>query len=100
MLALRHGRRSRHRLLTTAVRDNGRSHNRYGLSVSRRVGNAVTRNRVKRRLRELLRAMALAPGRDIVVTASPASALASNDELRGALRQCMERSGVRLDERR
>ncbi len=33
----------------------GRSRSRFGLVVSRRVGNAVTRNRVKRWLREAIR---------------------------------------------
>lgn len=34
---------------------NDRDHARLGLAVSRRVGNAVVRNRVKRRLREIFR---------------------------------------------
>lgn len=44
---------------------------RIGFSVSKRVGGAVERNRVKRRLREAVRhrLAAMAPGWDVVVTA-------------------------------
>jgi ribonuclease P protein component len=43
---------------------------RLGVTVSRRVGSAVARNRVKRRIRECFRAhCALPRGRDIVVIA-------------------------------
>ena len=50
---------------------NGLSLTRYGLSVSRRVGNAVTRNRVKRLFREILRLTPLQPGWDIIFIARP-----------------------------
>ena len=56
---------------------------RLGLSVSRRVGNAVTRNAVRRRLREVFHAsLPEVPGRwDLVVSARPESAEAGFDEL-------------------
>ncbi|MBS1240061.1 MAG: ribonuclease protein component [Proteobacteria bacterium] len=38
------------------VRPNGGLGLRYGITVTRKVGNAVVRNRMKRRFRELLRA--------------------------------------------
>jgi len=44
---------------------------RYGFSVSRRVGKAVVRNRVKRLLREILRSAPLEPGWDIIFIARP-----------------------------
>jgi RNase P protein component len=46
-------------LLVLRVSPNGLSHNRYGFVVSKRVGGAVVRNRVRRRLQEVVR---LAPG--------------------------------------
>jgi ribonuclease P protein component len=49
---------------------------RLGLSVSRRIGGAVERNRVKRVLREQFAALspALPPGLDLVVIARPGAA--------------------------
>jgi len=56
---------------------------RLGLSVSRKVGNAVTRNAVRRRLREVFYStLAEIPGNwDLVVSARPAAAEASLREL-------------------
>ena len=54
----------------------GASVGRLGITVSRRVGNAVVRNRLKRRVREWYRRerSALASGLDLVVIARPAAA--------------------------
>jgi ribonuclease P protein component len=53
------------------ITSNGLGHSRLGLSVSRKVGNAVTRNRVRRRLREIFRKLLSEHPlcRDIVVVA-------------------------------
>jgi ribonuclease P protein component len=52
---------------------NGLAHSRLGLSVSRRVGNAVRRNRIKRMLREAYRLQpkVLSRGYDLVIVARP-----------------------------
>jgi ribonuclease P protein component len=49
---------------------------RFGLSVSKRVGSAVQRNRVKRRLREAIRRRLwkTLPGWDMILTARPEAA--------------------------
>lgn len=62
------------RFLVLKARPNQLDYTRYGISVSKRIGNAVVRNRVKRVLREILRLKDLNPGWDIVMIArSPTS---------------------------
>jgi len=53
---------------------------RFGITVSRKVGSAVTRNRIKRWVRECCRReSSVAPCWDIVVVAKPQAAKASLD---------------------
>ncbi len=61
--------------------------------VSKAVGNAVIRNRVKRRLRHLCREqLSELPGSGaLVVRALPAAATASSAELRADLVRCLQR---------
>lgn len=67
-----------------------------GFVVSKAVGSAVVRNRVKRRLRHLAREhLASLPGSAVlVVRALPAAAAASYAELDADLRRCLVRVGV------
>ena len=68
---LRSGRRASSDYLALFVSDNGVGRPRVGLAVSRKLGNAVIRNRIKRRLRELVRPLVLRAegGRDVVIVA-------------------------------
>jgi ribonuclease P protein component len=72
---------------------NGRDHDRVGISTGRRLGGAVVRNTVRRRIRAILRAsdaLVRAPGpvsggRDLLIVARPASADATFQELQASL---------------
>jgi ribonuclease P protein component len=85
-----------HPLLVLYVVANDLGHTRVGITVSSRVGKAVVRNRVRRRLREAVRARfdRLAPGVDVLLIARPASARAAWSELSAALDSVLTRAGA------
>ncbi|GAB4574980.1 MAG: ribonuclease P protein component [Anaerolineae bacterium] len=65
------GRKVAHPLLVMVVAPNQCAHNRYGVIASRRLGNAVARNRAKRRIREAIRHWHphIPPGHDLLFIA-------------------------------
>ncbi len=95
--AVKAGRRSGARTLITHLtlaEEQLGSGARVGFVVSKAVGNAVVRNRVKRRLRHAAgaRISLLPAGALLVVRAQPASASASYEELSADLDRCLDRS--------
>ena len=81
------GRGRAHPLVAVRGRRNGLDQDRFGISTGKRVGGAVVRNRVRRRLREILRAWdhTGTVRWDILVVARPGSAGASFTDLRAAV---------------
>jgi ribonuclease P protein component len=67
---------------------------RYGFSVGKRLGGAVVRNRVKRRMREILRALPLEAGWDIIFIARSKAAAASFANLEKTVRGLLSRAKI------
>ena len=65
---------------------------RVGLVVPRSAGTAVTRNRIKRRLRHTVRSMWLEPGNDYVIIATNQVATIPQPQLKGWLGRALEKS--------
>lgn len=80
------------RLLVLRAAPNDLGISRYGFSISKRVGGAVTRNRIRRRLREILRQVPVKPGWDIVFIVRPGAAAAHFDELRESAENLLSRA--------
>ena len=94
-----HSRSRSHPLLLMRYRRNGLDRTRYGISTGRRVGSAVVRNGIRRRLRTILRALdhQIDRGYDILLVARPAAAGMKQSDLDGALRQLLRGASL-LDE--
>ena len=79
------------------ARPNRRDHNRLGVTVSTKLGHAVVRNRVRRRIREIFRLnqSALAQGYDMIVVARTRAVGAEYRELERAFLGVCGRLGLR-----
>jgi len=94
---LRHtGRVYVHPLLVLRVAANDLPLVRMGVTAGRKVGTAVVRNKVKRRLREILRARLphLPPGYDLWWIARPRAARASFAALQDAVDALLQQAGL------
>jgi ribonuclease P protein component len=84
--------------ITVRVTDEGAASGsaRFGMAISRKVGNAVARNHVKRRVREAARHLrSQLPAVDVVVAGRPGAGEVSGAVLREELERLLRKAGVR-----
>lgn len=78
------------------LKKEGQDHFRLGLSVSKRVGNAVTRNRIKRIIREIFHELesSIVQHNDYVVIARKPTADMDFNEMKNSLLHVMRKARV------
>ena len=91
------GRSWTNNLLVMKALSNGLTYSRFGFSVGRRVGEAVVRNRVKRLLREIMRAASLQKGWDIIFIARSRTAGVNYAGLAAAVEDLLSRASLLVE---
>lgn len=94
LLVYNQGRTWANQFLVLKARANGLSYNRFAFAVGRRLGKAVVRNRLRRRLREGVGALPLEGGWDIIIVARRAALAADYRGLRAAAVGLFRRAGL------
>ena len=85
------GRKAGGALFAVAAARSAGEQSRFGFSISKRVGGAVVRNRLKRRLQEILRRQQFGQAWDIVVTARPQASGASFSDTTASITRLINR---------
>lgn len=90
----RQGRSFVNHLLVLCVLPNDLPYTRFGFTVNSRIGSAVQRNRIKRRLREIMRLQqdSLQPGWDVILIARQPIRTADYHEMETACARLLRRA--------
>jgi ribonuclease P protein component len=90
----RHGKPFRNEFVVLrTLRTNGPM-SRFGFTTGRALGGAVVRNRVKRRLREIVRSLPVAEGWDIILNARSGCVGADYDTMKARVGGLVRKAGI------
>ncbi|MCD6358498.1 MAG: ribonuclease P protein component [Dehalococcoidia bacterium] len=92
------GRSWVNKLLVVRVVPNELDFNRYGLSVGKRLGNAVVRNRIKRLIRENVRLLKVKQGWDVVFIARNAANKGTYHNIGNSIESLLRRAHLLVEE--
>ena len=95
----RHGQSYTHSLLILKVEKNNLTSSRFAIAVGRKIGGAVTRNRIKRRVRAVLTEILpkIVPGWDIILIARKPILRAKFNEINTAVSELLREAGLSPD---
>ena len=92
----RGGRRQDGSLIAVRALPNERPEIRIGFNIAKKTGGAVDRNRIRRRLRHILRQLGPVPGYDLVLIANPRTPSAPYSQLKSETESLLRAAGVTL----
>ena len=92
----KYGKKIPSRYILVFVLKSGQNISRFGFVTSKKVGNAVTRNKIKRRLRAVVQKNLprLHQGYDLIIIARNSARHASAEQLEKDLMKAMQRAGA------
>jgi ribonuclease P protein component len=76
------------------IRPNALQVSRFGFAVGGRLGKAVVRNKIKRRLREIVRLLGVQPGLDVLLIARTGALDADYESLKRSVASLMASADV------
>lgn len=94
----RSGRVWRNRFISVKTIPNGLALSRYGFSISKNLGKAVVRNRMRRILKDIIRKKQLSAGWDIVFSPFPSAVEANYNQLSESINRLMIQAHLLVDD--
>ena len=97
-IVARNGKTFKSRSIVLRIAPNKVDNVRFGFIVSRLIGGAVTRNKVKRRLRHIVREIKVKDNWDVVISARRSAKFTDFAKLKGETQELLASAGVLKNE--